>query len=75
MGYQKLVNVTDNTYTFIDLEGKVKKYEGYTSMDDFYYDVGDDVLKVNCACAREDPLGCSVPEDDIPIVEQYFDFA
>ena len=43
--------------------------------DDFYYDVGDDVLKVNCACAREDTLGCSVPEDDIPIVEQYFDFA
>lgn len=39
VGYQKLVNVTDNTYTFIDLEGKVKKYEGYTSMDDFYYDV------------------------------------
>ncbi|MBP3625479.1 MAG: hypothetical protein J6J05_06600, partial [Peptococcaceae bacterium] len=43
--------------------------------DDFYYDVGDDVLKVNCACAREDTLGCSVPEDDVPIVEQYFDFA
>lgn len=39
VGYQKLVNVTDNTYTFVDLDGKVKKYEGYTSMDDFYYDV------------------------------------
>ena len=39
VGYQKLVNVTDNKYTFIDLEGKTKTYEGYTSMDDFYYDV------------------------------------
>lgn len=39
IGYQKLVDATDNTYTFVDLEGKVKTYEGYTSMDDFYYDV------------------------------------
>lgn len=39
VGYQKLVNVTDNKYTFVDLEGKTKTYEGYTSMDDFYYDV------------------------------------
>lgn len=39
VGYQKLVNVTDNKYTFVDLDGKVKTYEGYTSMDDFYYDV------------------------------------
>lgn len=39
IGYQKLINVTDNIYTFVDLEGKVKTYEGYTSMDDFYYDV------------------------------------
>ena len=30
VGYQKLVNVTDNKYTFIDLEGKTKTYEGYT---------------------------------------------
>ncbi len=39
VGYQKLVNVTDDKYTFVDLEGKVKTYEGYTSMDDFYFDV------------------------------------
>ena len=39
IGYQKLVNVTDNKYTFVDLDGKVRTYEGYTSMDDFYYDV------------------------------------
>lgn len=38
VGYQKLINVTDNKYTFLDLDGKVKSYEGYTSMDDFYYD-------------------------------------
>ena len=39
VGYQKLVNVTDDKYTFVDLDGKVKTYEGYTSMDDFYFDV------------------------------------
>ena len=39
IGYQKLINVTDNTYTFVDLDGNTKTYEGYTSMDDFYYDV------------------------------------
>mgnify|MGYP001624808641 CR=1 FL=1 len=39
VGYQKLINVTDSKYTFVDLDGKVKTYEGYTSMDDFYYDV------------------------------------
>lgn len=39
VGYQKLINVTDNVYTFVDMDGKVKTYEGYTSMDDFYYDV------------------------------------
>lgn len=39
VGYQKLVNVTENKYTFVDLDGKTKTYEGYTSMDDFYYDV------------------------------------
>lgn len=39
IGYQKLVNVTDNKYTFINLDGKVKTYNGYLSMDDFYYDV------------------------------------
>lgn len=38
VGYQKLVNVTDNKYTFIDLDGKVKQYDGYTTMSDFYYD-------------------------------------
>ncbi len=39
IGYQKMVNVKDNTYTFVDLDGNVKTYEGYTSMNDFYYDV------------------------------------
>lgn len=39
IGYQKLVNVTNNKFTYIDLEGKVKEYEDYSSMDDFYYDV------------------------------------
>ena len=39
VGYQKLINVTDNTYTFVDMDGNVKTYDGYTSMDDFYYDV------------------------------------
>ena len=39
IGYQKLINVTDNTYTFVDMDGNVKTYDGYTSMDDFYYDV------------------------------------
>ena len=39
VGYQKLVDVTDSKYTYVDLDGKVKEYEGYTSMDDFYYDV------------------------------------
>ena len=39
VGYQKLINVTDNKYTFVNMDGKVKTYEGYTSMDDFYYDV------------------------------------
>lgn len=38
VGYQRLVNVNDDTYTFIDLDGKVKKYSGYNSMNDFYYD-------------------------------------
>jgi hypothetical protein len=39
VGYQKLINATDNKYTFINLNGKIKTYDGYTSMDDFYYDV------------------------------------
>ncbi len=38
IGYQRLINATDNVYTFLDLEGKVKTYEGYASMSDFYYD-------------------------------------
>lgn len=38
VGYQKLVDSTDNKYTYVDLDGKVKTYEGYQSMDDFYYD-------------------------------------
>lgn len=38
VGYQRLINVTDNTYTFLDLDGKTKTYSGYTSMNDFYYD-------------------------------------
>ena len=40
IGYQRLVNVSDNgEYTYLDLEGKTKKYDGYKSMSDFYYDV------------------------------------
>ena len=39
VGYQRLVNVTDDTYTFLDLDGKVRKYSGFNSMNDFYYDV------------------------------------
>lgn len=39
VGYQRLINVTDDTYTFLDLEGKSKTYSGYSSMNDFYYDV------------------------------------
>lgn len=39
VGYQKLMNVTDGVYTFVDLDGKTKKYEGYSAMNDFYYDV------------------------------------
>ncbi len=38
-GYQKLINVKDNKYTYINQNGKVKKYDGYSSMNDFYYDV------------------------------------
>ena len=29
VGYQRLVNVTDDTYTFLDLDGKVRKYSGF----------------------------------------------
>lgn len=38
VGYQKLVNVKEEKYTFINLDGKIKTYDGYLSMDDFYYD-------------------------------------
>ena len=27
VGYQKLVDVTDSKYTYVDLDGKVKEYE------------------------------------------------
>ena len=38
-GYMRLVDVTDGKFTFINLDGNSKKYEGYNSMNDFYYDV------------------------------------
>ena len=57
IGYQRLVNVSeDGKYTYIDLKGKTKKYSGYKTMSDFYYDVTnvsrenpDDTSKVEYA--------------------------
>lgn len=55
VGYQKLVDITDNVYTFVDLDGNSKTYSGYSSMDDFYYDTtcvskkSDDGTKIQMA--------------------------
>lgn len=38
-GHMTLVNEEENVYTFVDANGKVKKYKNYTDMNDFYYDV------------------------------------
>lgn len=55
IGYQRLVNVSDNgEYTYLDLDGKTKKYDGYKSMSDFYYDVTN--------VSRENPKDAAVTE-------------
>ena len=46
VGYQKLVNITDNVYTFVDLDGKVKTYQDYSTMSDFYFNTAS-VSKVS----------------------------
>jgi len=38
-GHMTLLSEEENVYTFIDANGKVKKYKNYTDMNDFYYDV------------------------------------
>ncbi len=38
IGYQKLVDVKDGVFTYVDLDGKTKNYDGYIAMDDFYFD-------------------------------------
>ena len=71
VGYQRLINVTDDTYTFLDLEGKSKTYSGYSSMNDFYYDCSNHAdnstyrlrrqlsgADTECAGSRNPHTGC-----------------
>ncbi len=36
--YMKLIEVHDGTYTYVDINGKIRTYDGYSNMSDFYYD-------------------------------------
>lgn len=55
VGYQRLINISDDgKYTYLDLNGKTKKYNGYKSMSDFYYDVTN--------VSRENPKDATITE-------------
>ena len=55
VGYQRLVNVSEEgKYTYVNLEGKTKEYDGYKSMSDFYFDVTN--------VSRENPKDAAVTE-------------